>query len=58
MGGLRMDAASVLSVVDLVRGRLSATDSWNLATVQRIEVRVEVRMSHLLDSASHDTASR
>ena len=58
MGGLRMDAASVLSVVDLVRGRLSATDSWNLATVQRIEARVEVRLCHLLDSASHDTASR
>jgi len=58
MGGLRMDAASVLSVVDLVRGRLSATDSWNLATVQRIEVRVEVRLCHLLDSASNDTAPR
>jgi hypothetical protein len=50
MDGDREVTAAALSVGDLVRGRLSDTDRWNLATVQRDEVWDEVRMRHLLDS--------
>lgn len=44
------DVAASASVGDLVRRRLSDTDRWNLALVQRDEVWDELRMRHLLDS--------
>lgn len=47
------DAASA-SVGELVRRRLSPTDRWNLALVQRAEVWDELRMRHLLDSLLAD----
>lgn len=44
------DAASAASVGDLVRRRLSDSDRWNLALVQRDAKWTEERMRHLVDS--------
>lgn len=48
------DAATSASVGELVLRRLSSTDRWNLALVQRAEVWDELRMRHLLDSLLAD----
>ncbi|HET6300229.1 DUF262 domain-containing protein [Microbacterium sp.] len=48
------DAAVSASVGELVTRRLSQTDRWNLALVQRDEVWDELRMRHLLDSLLAD----
>lgn len=48
------DPATSASVGELVTRRLSTTDRWNLALVQRAEVWDELRMRHLLDSLLAD----
>lgn len=48
--GNDLEITPFASVCELVRRRLSDSDRWNLAMVQRDEVWDEVRMRHLLDS--------